>query len=205
VEVNERHGYAANLRILRGHAMADARRHVRRHAVLQRLARGGPLEARATLALGFLTLAAYVAGTLAQRLRLPRIVGYLVTGLVAGPAWLRLVHADEVQALAPIASGALSLIAFAVGSELTAEVLRGERRRTVGRIVASAITVPFAAVMLVVLTVSPWFPLTAHQPFRDALPWRWRWSAGHGFVSHADLEFIHDLDARGRYPARPWM
>jgi len=42
---------------------------------------------------------------------------------------------DEVQALAPIASGALSLIAFAVGSELTAEVLRGERRRTVGRIV----------------------------------------------------------------------
>jgi len=167
-------------------------------AVLQRLARGGPLEARATLALGFLTLAAYVAGTLAQRLRLPRIVGYLVTGLVAGPAWLRLVHADEVQALAPIASGALSLIAFAVGSELTAEVLRGERRRTVGRIVAGAITVPFVAVMLVVLTVSPWFPLTAHQPFRDALAVALALGAL-ATVSSPTLTWsvIHDLDARG--------
>ena len=138
-------------------------------AVLQRLARGGPLEARATLALGFLALVAYLAGTIAQRLRLPRIVGYLLAGLVAGPAWLRLVHADELQVLAPISSGALSLIAFAVGLELTAEVLRRDRRRTVGRIVAGAIAIPFAAVTLVVLTVSPWFPLTAHQPFRDAL------------------------------------
>jgi Kef-type K+ transport system membrane component KefB len=138
-------------------------------ALLQRLARGAPLEARATLALGFLTLAAYVAGTIAQRIRLPRIVGYLVAGLVAGPAWLRLVHADELQALAPISSGALALIAFAVGLELTADVLRGDRGRVVGRIVAGAITIPFAAVTLVVLTVSPWFPLTAHQPFRDAL------------------------------------
>ncbi len=172
-------------------------------AVLQRLARsggggGGPLEARATLALGFLTLAAYVAGTIAQRRRLPRIVGYLVAGLAAGPAWLGLVRADELAALAPISHGALSLIAFAVGSELTADVLRGDRRRLVARIVRGAMAIPFAAVTLVVLTVSPWFPLTAHQPFRDALAVALALGAL-ATVSSPTLTWavINDLDARG--------
>ena len=140
-------------------------------ALLQRLVRsiGGPLEAHATLALGCVTLAAFVAGTIAQRFRMPRIVGYLIAGYIAGPAWLRLIHADELQVLSPISTGALALIAFAVGSELTLAALRGERRKTVVRIAAGAMAVPFLAVALVVLTVSPWFFLTAHQPFRDAL------------------------------------
>jgi len=137
-------------------------------ATLQRLARGGPIEAQATLALGLLTVAAYVAGTIAHRYRLPRIVGYLVAGLLAGPAW-DLVSGDVLQALAPIASGALALIAFALGNELTLDALRGERRTANLRIAAGAMAVPFIAVTLVVLTVSAWFPLTAHQPFEDAL------------------------------------
>jgi len=79
------------------------------------------------------------------------------------------VRGPELQALAAISNGALTLIALAVGNELTLDPLRSERRTTVLRIVAGAMAVPFAAVALVVLSVSPWFPLTAHQPFRDAL------------------------------------
>ena len=144
-------------------------------AVLQRLVRsiGSPLEAHATLALGGVTLLAFIAGKIAQQFRIPRIVGYLVAGYVAGPSWLRLVHADEraneLQVLGPISIGALALIAFAVGSELTLDILRGERRQRVLRIAAAAMAVPFLAVAFVVLTVSPWFPMTAHQPFRDAI------------------------------------
>ena len=140
-------------------------------ALLQRLARafGAPLEALATLALGCLTLAATLTGTIAHRLRLPRIVGYLLAGFIAGPAWLRIVREPELQTLHIVSNGALALIAFAVGSELSLDALRGERRAALLRIVTGAMAVPFAAVTLVVLTVSPWFPLTAHQPFRDAL------------------------------------
>lgn len=137
-------------------------------ALLQRLARGGPLDARATLALGFLVLAAHLGGALAQRLRLPRITGFLVTGFVVGPAWLGLVRPDEISALSAFSTGALALIAFGVGSELRLAALRDERMALL-RIAAGTIAFPFAAVALVVLTVSPWFPLTAHQPFRDAL------------------------------------
>ena len=143
-------------------------------ALLQKIARagggaGGPLEAQATLALGSLTLVAYIAGAIVQRFRLPRIIGYLVAGFVAGPAWLKLARGPELQTLDVIQSGALTLIAFAAGNELTLDPLRSERRNALLRIVAGAMAGPFLFVALVVLTVSPWFPLTAHQPFRDAL------------------------------------
>jgi len=176
VEVNERHGYAAESAVfcaVMQWLMLVVTFIVM--ALLQRLVRsiGAPLEAHATLALGCVTLAALIAGTIAQRIRIPRIVGYLVAGYVAGPAWLHLIRADdlhnELQVLSPISTGALALIAFAVGSELTLDALRGERRQTVQRIAAATMAVPFLAVAFVVLTVSPWFPLTAHQPFRDAM------------------------------------
>jgi Kef-type K+ transport system membrane component KefB len=180
VEMNERHGYAAESAVFSAvmqWLMLVATLVVT--ALLQRVARaaggggggggGVPLEAHATLALGSLMLVAYIGGSIVQRLRLPRIIGYLVAGFVAGPAWLKLVRGPELRALDVISSGALTLIAFAVGNELTLDPLRGERRTALLRIVTGAMAGPFLFVALVVLTVSPWFPLTAHQPFRDAL------------------------------------
>src|SRR5436190_1842826 len=77
-------------------------------ALFHRLTAAGPVEARATLALGFLMLAAYLGGGLAARARLPRAT-------------------------------------------------------------AGTIVLPFLFVALVTLSVSPWFPITVHQPFRDAI------------------------------------
>ncbi|HYX81056.1 MAG TPA: cation:proton antiporter, partial [Gemmatimonadales bacterium] len=138
-------------------------------ALLHRVTRNAPVEAQATLALGALLLLAYVSGTIARRLRLPRITGYLVAGWIAGPGALELVSGPVLDALTPFATGTLFLIAFAVGNALSTDFLRTERRATIFRITAGAMVVPFVAVTLVVLTVSPWFPLTAHQRFRDAL------------------------------------
>jgi Kef-type K+ transport system membrane component KefB len=172
VEMNERHGYALEdavfCAVMQWLMLALTFIVM---AVLQRLARGGPPEAHAALTLGLLTVAAYVAGTIARRLRLPRIVGFVVAGFIAGPAWLDLVRAADLQALDAISSGALALIAFAVGGELTRDALRGDRGGGIVtlRIAAGAVAVPFIAVTMVVLTVSAWFPLTAHQPFEDAL------------------------------------
>ena len=136
-------------------------------AVFQRLTRAGPLEARATLAFGFLILTAHVAGTIAQRLRLPRITGYLLAGFLVGP-WLGLVRDAEVAALGVFADGALALVALAVGVSLPLRALWDDRRALL-RAVTGAGVFPFVLVTLVVMTISPWFPLTAHQPFRDAV------------------------------------
>ena len=136
--------------------------------LFHRLTATGPLEARATLALGFLLLAAHLGGDLARRARLPRITGYLLLGFAAGPAWLDLVRADEIAALRFIADAAVALIAFTAGSELRLEALRAGRG-ALARLTVGAIAFPLAAVALVVLSVSPWLPVTVHQPLGDRL------------------------------------
>src|SRR5204862_320143 len=136
--------------------------------LFHRVTAGAPLEARATLALGFLLLVAYVGGEIARRVRLPRLTGYLLVGFAVGPAWLGLVQREEVDALRFIEEAAVALIGLAAGSELTLDALR-RGRVALARLASGAIVFPLLAVSLVVLSVSPWFPLTRHQPLGDAL------------------------------------
>src|SRR5437764_14622586 len=93
-------------------------------ALFHRVTAGAALEARATLALGFLLLAAFVGGDLARRARLPRITAYVLVGFAVGP-WLGLVRRDEVDALRFLGDVALGVIALAAGSELALSSLRG--------------------------------------------------------------------------------
>jgi len=137
-------------------------------AFFHRVTASGPLEARATLALGFLLLAAYVGGELAQCARVPRLTGYLLVGFAVGPAWLGLVRHEEVDALRFIADAAVALIALAAGAELTLEALR-PARVALARLATGAIVFPFLAVALVMISVSPWFPLTRHQAVGDGV------------------------------------
>jgi Kef-type K+ transport system membrane component KefB len=136
--------------------------------VLQRFTRAAPVDARAALALAFLILAAHVCGEIARQLKLPRITGFILAGLVAGPAWFGLVRADEIEALRFISTAALALLALAAGVELRWAALR-TAGRALGRVTVGVVALPFLAVTLVVLSVTPWFPITANQPFVDSL------------------------------------
>src|SRR5207253_361945 len=136
-------------------------------ALFHRVTAGAALEARATLALGFLLLAACVGGDLARRARLPRITAYVLVGFAVGP-WLGLVRRDEVDALRFLGDVALGVIALAAGSELALSSLRGQLLALV-RLVGGAIVVPLLVVAAVLLSVSPWFPLTLHQSAGDAV------------------------------------
>ena len=142
-------------------------------ALFHHVTAGAPLEARATLALGFLLLVALIGGELARRapLRpaLPRITGYLLAALAVGPAWLGLVRRDELDALGLVADAAVAVVALAAGCELRLAPLSGGARRGVARLALGAIAAPLVAVTLVVLSVSGWFPVSIHQPFGDAV------------------------------------
>jgi Kef-type K+ transport system membrane component KefB len=168
-------------------------------ALSHRLTEAAPLEARATLALGFLLLAAHVGGSLAARARLPRLTGFLVTGLAVGPAWAGLVRPDEIEALGFIHNGAVALIAFAVGGELKIETLRA-MRRPITRLTAGATAFPFALIAAVTLAVSPWFPLTAGQGLGSAVAI----ALVLGTVATASspamtMAMMDELDARGPF------
>ena len=72
---------------------------------LVRQAGGTDAERGLALTLGFSLVAASLLGEAAERMRLPRLSGYLIFGLLCGPYLLNLITASmarEVQVAAPL-------------------------------------------------------------------------------------------------------
>jgi Kef-type K+ transport system membrane component KefB len=170
-------------------------------ALFHRVTAGGPLEARATLTLGFLLLAGYLGGGLAAhaRAQLPRLTGYLLVGFAVGPAWLGLVRRDEVDALRFIAEAAGAVIALAAGSELTIASL-SHGRGALARVATGAMIGPFLTVTLVLLSISRWFPVTVHRPFGDAVAVALALGALAAASSPVvNMALMSEVDARGPF------
>ncbi len=81
-----------------------------------------------TILMGFVLLASSVAGSLAAKVRLPKITGFLVVGLLAGPSVLALIPWGALDALRLIDRFALALIALMAGGELKVKDLRPAAR-----------------------------------------------------------------------------
>ena len=117
----------------------------------------GPL-----FALGFLIVAGYVCGGIAAFVRLPRLTGYLLAGLAAGPQGAGLLDVHDVKALMLVNTLALALIALQAGAEITLPVLR----RTWWSVSASAI----AQILIVIPGVAAVFwALSSSVPFASGL------------------------------------
>jgi Kef-type K+ transport system membrane component KefB len=67
-------------------------------------------------ALGLILLLALVAGHLVKVLRIPEVTGYLLAGVLLGPAGANLISHDALQSLHVFSEVALGLILFAIGS-----------------------------------------------------------------------------------------
>jgi len=78
----------------------------------------------AAISLGGLIVMAWVMGDIFQWIRLPRITGYMFTGLLAGPHILRLISRESVATLKFIDNVALSLIALHAGHEVRLELIK---------------------------------------------------------------------------------
>jgi len=94
----------------------------------------------ALLSLGILIIGGVLAGELAVRFHAPRITGYLVLGIVAGPHALVLQTAGDAGLLGIFAELALGLIALTAGGEFRLDAIR-RRARTLAAIAASHVVV----------------------------------------------------------------
>ncbi|HET7620266.1 MAG TPA: cation:proton antiporter [Gemmatimonadaceae bacterium] len=110
------------------------------------------------LIFGFLVLAAYTSGELATLVKLPKITGYLVAGLLFGPAVMGIVSSASVTELEPVSRLAVAIIAFMAGAELRWGELK-DRARTILTLLTSEMIFSFLGIMLVL-----WF-LRDHVPF----------------------------------------
>jgi len=114
-------------------------------------------EARGLLALGFVILASYTIGELAEVVKLPHITGYLLAGLALGPSVAHII-AGQISALPPpldegilnqdvidqlvlLDSLALALIALTAGGELQLKELRSGIVQITGVLAGQAATV----------------------------------------------------------------
>ncbi|MBK8905721.1 MAG: cation:proton antiporter [Anaerolineaceae bacterium] len=103
------------------------------------------------------TLASWQVGRLFAHLGLPKISGYLFTGLLAGPFVLQLASTEVVESLRFVEETSLAFIAFAAGSELYLPEIRG-RLRGIGLVTASIVFVTIVGGTLAVFMLARFIP-----------------------------------------------
>lgn len=117
-------------------------------------------HAGVALGFGFLVLAAVQAGNLFAAVRLPRLTGYLLCGLVVGPDVGALLTTQMVSDLRIVSGVAVGLIALSAGSELNLRALR-PRLRSVLLISAVALPIALATTTLLAWVLAPRLPFLA--------------------------------------------
>lgn len=120
-------------------------------------------ETSTLIAFGYLMLSAYFGGEVCARWKLPKLTGYILVGVAAGPSALGLVDHDAVGELRFLGEVATALIALAGGAELELRVLRS-LLRTITSIIFWAI---LGTVVVLTGTLLALRPLL---PFLEAMP-----------------------------------
>ena len=90
------------------------------------------------LAIGAMILLGHFGGQLANRVRLPSIVGYLLVGVAVGGSGLNLISFDQVEGLALVSDFGLAIVAFMIGTELSARLFKHMGRSLVAIILAES-------------------------------------------------------------------
>ena len=76
------------------------------------------MEMYALLSVGIVILLGLAGGKLSHRFRIPRVTGYMLTGLIFGPSVLGLISHETLASIQMINDIALGLILFAIGGEI---------------------------------------------------------------------------------------
>lgn len=109
------------------------------------------------LTLGFLILAAYTVGEVMGSFGLPKLLGYLIAGILFGPSVIGVVGAGAALRLQPVNQLAVALIAFIAGAELKWHEVR-ERGPAYVRILGTEMPLTFVAITVAVFFLYPYIP-----------------------------------------------
>ena len=85
-------------------------------------------------AIGFVILASFSAGDLVNRLRIPRVTGYVLAGLLLGPQIFNILSEQVVDGITMFNTLALGLIALGAGLELEIESIKSVSKTLLGTI-----------------------------------------------------------------------
>ncbi len=83
------------------------------------------------LSVGMIILLGLLGGKLSHRVKIPKVTGYMLTGLFFGPSVLGLISAGTLENIQLINDIALGLILFAIGGEIEWQHLKAMGRRVI--------------------------------------------------------------------------
>ncbi len=106
-------------------------------------------------AIGTLLLGAWFAGKLVSLIGLPKITGYLVFGLVAGPYGVEAITKSQLNYLQLINDFAVSLIALTAGGEIRLSILRRSARTISAILLLQIFTVMIGVTAVAYLALPP--------------------------------------------------
>jgi Kef-type K+ transport system membrane component KefB len=118
--------------------------------------------------LGFVLLSSYLAGTLCDRVRLPRITGYILSGIVFGPYLIDFISVGVLKDLDVFINMAFAFIGLAAGAELRLDILR-ERAKSVILLILFTSLMVIVGVTAVMLASHPLVPFMANRPMLQVL------------------------------------
>lgn len=123
---------------------------------------GGDPHRFATMALGFLLIAAALFGEASEGIHIPRVTGYLLVGLAFGPSVLNVITGTMTSNLRLINGLAVALIAFSAGMELDLPSLKKEAK-SLAQHGGVLIGILFVGLFAVGMAASPFVELTRDQ------------------------------------------
>ena len=152
-----------------------------------------------TLIIGFMLLSSFVVGFFFERGGLPRITGYIISGLVFGPFILKFYSLGSVEELLFLNSLALAFIAFNAGSELRIKEIVHDIKPIL-YLTLGVTTVVFSGVTATVFLISELIPFMRPYP----LPAKIAIASIFGIISVARspssaIAIINETKAKGSY------
>jgi len=117
------------------------------------------VEIHELLGVGMVILLGLLGGKLSHRFKIPRVTGYMLTGLLFGPSVLGLISSTTLADIYMINHIALGLILFAIGGEIELSHLRSMGRKVIFMALAESLGA-FILVFLVSWGISGDFGLS---------------------------------------------
>jgi len=82
------------------------------------------MEMNLILAIGIIIVIGFLGGLVTEKIKFPRITGYIIIGLLLSPSLLNVISAETIENLDILTNIALGVIAFLIGGSLHLETIR---------------------------------------------------------------------------------
>ncbi len=111
------------------------------------------------LIFGLLIITAYLIGLLLEKIQMPKIIGYIITGVVFSPQTIDFIGEGFTQAMESVLKVSLAFIAFEIGGELKWSKIKAHKNEVLS-ITLLASLIPFALISAGLYAFVVLFPQT---------------------------------------------